>query len=46
MTWPDGATYVGEFKNGKRNGHGTMTLRDGRKRSGEWKDDKFLGDAE
>ena len=32
--------YVGEFKGGGPNGQGTMTLTDGRKYEGEWKDGK------
>ena len=39
-TLPDGAKYIGEWKNGKSNGQGTFTLSDGRKYEGEWKDDK------
>ncbi len=40
MTWADGDKYVGEFKNGKRNGQGTYTFADGDKYVGEFKDDK------
>jgi len=32
--------YVGEYKNGKRNGQGTQTWLDGRKYVGEYKDGK------
>ena len=32
--------YVGEYKDGKRNGQGTMTLSDGTKYVGEYKDGK------
>jgi len=46
ITFPDGATYVGEFKDGKRNGQGSFTLPDGEKLSGEWKDDEFVGHDE
>jgi len=35
---------VGEWKDGKKHGQGTSTLSDGKKRSGKWKNDKFLGD--
>jgi hypothetical protein len=35
--------YVGEYKNGKRNGQGTLTLPDGTKYVGEFKDDLFNG---
>ena len=37
----DGNVFRGEFKDGKRNGHGTMTFPDGRVFEGEWKDGKF-----
>ena len=37
MTWPDGAKYTGEWENGERNGHGTMTYENGDKYEGEWK---------
>jgi len=46
ITFPDGATYIGEFKNGKRNGQGTYTHLDGKKISGEWKDNEFVGHNE
>lgn len=42
-TYPDGSKYVGEFKNGKRNGQGALTWPDGRKYVGEFKDDKYIG---
>lgn len=35
--------YEGEFKNGKREGFGTMHYADGRKWKGEWKKDAFKG---
>jgi len=37
-TFPDGRKYVGEFKDGNRNGQGTYTFPDGRKYVGEFKD--------
>ena len=37
-TWPDGAKYVGEFKNDKRHGQGTFTWPDKDKYVGEFKD--------
>ena len=37
-TYPDGGKYVGKFKDGKKNGQGTMTETDGRKYEGKWKD--------
>ena len=36
--FPDGAKYVGEFKDGKPHGQGTMTSSDGTKYVGEFKD--------
>ena len=38
MTFPGGIKYVGEFRDGKRNGQGTMTLPDGTKYVGEFRD--------
>ena len=32
------AIYIGEFKDGKFNGHGKLTWSDGKKYVGEWKD--------
>ena len=40
---PDGENYVGEFKNGKFNGHGKLTWSDGKKYVGEWKNGKRNG---
>ncbi len=34
--------YVGEYHNGKRNGAGTVTYRNGQTVSGEWHDDELL----
>ena len=42
-TYPDGTTYVGEFKNGEFHGQGTHTDPDGTKYVGEWKDGKKVG---
>ena len=38
----DGEKYVGVFKNDKKHGHGTWTLKD-IKYVGEWKEDKMHG---
>ena len=38
----DGSTYVGELKDGMKHGQGTMTLTDGAKEVGEWKDNKLI----
>jgi len=37
-TSPVGGTFIGEWKDGKRNGQGTFTWSDGEKYVGEWKD--------
>src|SRR6266404_7190740 len=42
FTIPDGV-YVGEFKDGKKNGQGTVTYDDGSKYVGEFKDGKRNG---
>ena len=39
----DGATYVGEYKDGRRHGQGTMTFANGDKYVGEWKDARYHG---
>jgi len=39
----DGGTYVGEWKDGKRNGQGTITYPYGGKYVGEWKDQQRHG---
>lgn len=35
-TWPDGASYQGEFREGQHNGYGVYQFADGSKYSGEW----------
>jgi hypothetical protein len=42
-TYADGDTYVGEWKDGKRHGQGTVTQANGLKYVGEFKDDKKNG---
>jgi len=37
-TWNDGGKYVGEYKNGQKNGHGTYTFPNGDNFEGEWKE--------
>ena len=41
--WADGNKYVGEYRNGKRNGQGTYTYASGDKYVGEWRDAKRNG---
>ena len=43
MTFSDGDKYEGKWKNGERNGHGTMTLHEGYKYVGEFKDGEENG---
>ncbi len=46
FSWLFGSeTYQGEFKDGKRHGQGTVTLKDGTKYVGEFKDGKFIGES-
>ena len=42
MTWPDGKRYVGDFKEGKRDGKGTLTLSNGDKYVGDFKENKVI----
>ena len=41
--YPNGEKYIGEFKNGKRHGQGTLENSIWNKYVGEWKDDKRHG---
>jgi len=43
ITYSNGSKYVGEFKNGKKDGQGTYTMPRGNKYVGEFKDDSFNG---
>ena len=45
LTWADGDTYVGEYKDNKRHGQGTYTYANGEKYVGEWKDGYREGDG-
>lgn len=40
FTWDDGDKYVGEYKDGKKNGQGTYTWANGNKYVGEWNGEK------
>ena len=41
--YPNGNMYIGEWKDGKRNGQGTYTFQEGSRYEGEWKDGKYNG---
>jgi hypothetical protein len=41
----DGATYVGEIKDRKKHGQGTITYKDGTKTSGNFENDKYIGNG-
>jgi L1 cell adhesion molecule like protein len=40
FTWEDGRSYVGEYKNDKKEGIGMFTWPDGRIYNGQWKNGK------
>jgi len=40
--YPEGDEYVGEFKEGKRDGVAEWIYTDGRRIKGIWKEDKFV----
>ncbi len=42
-TYPDGSRYVGEFRDNKRSGQGTLTFANGDKFVGQWSDGKENG---
>ena len=43
VTWLDGSTYTGCFKNSKRFGNGTMTWHDGSTYTGDWNNNDMNG---
>ena len=43
VTSDDGANYVGQLADGKRQGLGVAETRDGDRRAGEWQDDRMSG---
>jgi hypothetical protein len=45
ITLPSGETYVGEWKDGKRHGHGTYTWPASGTYVGEWRDGKMHGEG-
>ena len=40
--WPNGDKYVGEFKDGDRNGPGTYTYANGTHKTGIWKNNELV----
>ena len=42
---PDGSNYVGEWIDSYRDGNGVYTFKDGSKKAGIFKKNKFLGDS-
>jgi hypothetical protein len=46
IVYSTGHVYKGDFKQGKREGYGTLTIKEGKIKGptyeGEWKDDKFV----
>jgi serine/threonine protein kinase len=43
LTYPNGASYVGQVQGGKRSGLGVADLESGERQIGEWKDDQLNG---
>jgi len=42
IVYPTGHIYKGDFNKGKKEGTGTLKIKDGPTYQGEWKDDKFV----
>jgi hypothetical protein len=42
LTFPDGAQFIGEWKDDKASGDGLLILPDGQKIVGEYRDGKFV----
>ena len=42
MKYKTGSTYTGEFKDGKKNGQGTMKYKNGDTYTGEFKTENFM----
>jgi hypothetical protein len=45
MLYPDGSTYNGEWKDGKRHGKGILIYADGRRYEGKFADDQLHGEG-
>ena len=45
LRWPDGATYVGDFRGGEKHGRGAFTWPDGGYVTGAWADGQLHGEA-
>ncbi|SKA02557.1 MORN repeat-containing protein [Enhydrobacter aerosaccus] len=43
LSYPNGASYIGQTMSGQRDGLGVATLDTGERQSGEWKDDRLNG---
>jgi len=43
FTYPDGAKYVGGYKDNKRHGQGTLTFASGTTKTGIWEDGEYIG---
>ena len=43
LNYSDGSRYEGEYRDGKRHGHGTYTWADGNRYKGEWQEDRMHG---
>ena len=41
--WPDGSVFVGQYKEGKKNGLGKYEWADGAIYEGEWEDNEIAG---
>ena len=46
INYSDGSVYVGEYRDGQRNGQGTYTFADGRVSSGIWRDNELITESD
>jgi hypothetical protein len=42
LTFPDGAKYIGEWRDGIMNGQGSLTSADGKVKKGIWKNGQIV----